>query len=575
MIPQPLLNIKDLSVRFSTPKGVIHAVRGVGLTIQRNEILALVGESGSGKTVTALSIPRLLPNNALPPEGSIVFDGAELLNLTESAIQKFRRDRISMIFQDPMNSLNPLHAIEKQIAERITLHRLLSKKETKARVAELLHTVGLPEAESRLKDYPHMFSGGQRQRIMIAMALAGDPELLIADEPTTALDVIVQAQILELLKDIQLRTRMAVLFITHDLGIVGKIADRVAVMKSGEIVETGATNDILINPKHPYTKQLVRADYTKADYRASLATSENPKLCATLPTQNAHLPIVNSAFVSVASLDFGAFGGCPLDFYANTPDVMAGENISVDFPIHGSFFRRNAGCISAVKDVSIVIHRGQTTGLVGESGSGKTTLGMALLRLEKSKGKIIFMGNAIHDLNPKAVRQLRRYMQPVFQDSCGALNPAMTVEEIIGEGLRLHYPEMQRDKRHDTVINTLCSVGLSAQILDRLPHELSGGQRQRVALARALALKPELIVLDEPTSSLDRSIQAQLVELLRNIQKTYNIAYLFISHDMKIVRALSHYVFVMRHGRIVEHGYAQQIFEDPKDAYTQTLIGAT
>jgi microcin C transport system ATP-binding protein len=361
---------------------------------------------------------------------------------------------------------------------------------------------------------------------MIAMALANDPELLIADEPTTALDVTVQAQILELVKDIQARTQMAILFITHDLDIVRRIADRVAVMKDGEIVETGAANDILKNPKHSYTKRLVEADYIK-------------------------MPAV-------------------LDL--NAPAVMTGENISVDFPVHKGFSWRTANSISAVKDVSIIIRRGQTTGVVGESGSGKTTLGMALLRLEKSKGKIHFMGNAIHDL--RDIRQMRRNMQPVFQDSYGTLNPVMTVEEIIGEGLQLHCPETRHDERRETMINTLCDVGLSGQLLDRLPHELSGGQRQRVALARALALKPELIVLDEPTSSLDRFLQIQLMELLRNIQKTYNIAYLFISHDIKAVRALSHYIIVMRYGQIVEQGAAEQILESPKDSYTRTLISA-
>jgi len=516
-----LLSIKNLSVRFSTPKGIINAVNGADLTIQRNEILALVGESGSGKTVTAMSIPRILPNNALSPEGSIEFDGVELLNLPEPAMRKIRGDRISVIFQDSMNSLNPLHIIEEQIAENIKIHRSAGKKEIKARVIELLHTVGLPEAESRLGDYPHTFSGGQRQRVMIAMALANDPELLIADEPTTALDVTVQTQILELLKDIQSRNQMSILFITHDLGIVGRIADRIAVMKDGEIVETG--KDILKNPKHFYTKHLVQSDYTNA----------------------------------------------PLDFDPSAPAIMTGENISVDFT--QGFFKKN--CISAVKDVAVVIRQGQTTGIVGESGSGKTTLAMALLRLEKSRGKVLFKGSVIDD--PKAVRKLRRVMQPVFQDSYGALNPAMTVEEIVGEGLQLHYPEMPRDERHDTIVNTLRDVGLSEQILDRLPHEMSGGQRQRVALARVLALKPELIVLDEPTSSLDRFIQMQLIKLLRDIQKKYNIAYLFISHDMKVVRALSHYIFVMRDGRIVEHGTARQIFEDPKDSYTKTLIGAT
>ena len=531
MSDTPLLNINDLSVRFSTPKGIVHAVRGIELTVQKNEILALVGESGSGKTATAMAIPQLLPNNALKPEGSIVFDGVELLNLPEAAIRKLRGNRISVIFQDPMNSLNPLHTIEEQIAETIDLYSLSNKNETntrrarRARIVELLHTVGLPEAESRMGDYPHMFSGGQRQRIMIAMALANNPELLIADEPTAALDVTIQTQIIELLKNIQLRTKMAILFITHDLDVVRKIADRAAVMKSGKIVETGAVDDILKNPKHSYTKSLVQAGYT-----------------ITLP-----------------------------DFDPYTPAIMTGENISVDFPIRKSFFMRNAGYTSAVKNVSLVMRRGQTTGIVGESGSGKTTLGMALLKLEKSRGKILFMGNIINDLNPKAIRKMRRNMQPVFQDSYGALNPAMTVEEIIGEGLRLHYPEIP--KQRDIIINTLCNAGLSAQLLDRLPHELSGGQRQRVALARALALKPELIVLDEPTSSLDRFIQVQLIALLRSIQKTYSIAYLFISHNMEVVRALSHYIFVMRGGKIVEHGPAREIFENPKDSYTQTLIG--
>jgi microcin C transport system ATP-binding protein len=526
--PKPLLKIEALSVCFYTPEAVINAVRGVGLSIYENEILALVGESGSGKTATAMSIPRLLPNNALPPEGSIIFDDVDLLALSEPAIRKLRGDRISVIFQDPMNSLNPLHTIEKQIAENIRLRRSLSKNEISARVVELLHTVGLPEAESRLNDYPHMFSGGQRQRIMIAMALANNPELLIADEPATALDAAIQTQIIELLRDIQSRTKMAILFITHDLGLVEKIADRVAVMKNGEIVETGLTYDILNNPKHFYTKQLVLSDYANT----------------------------------------------PVDFKPGAPAIMTGENISVDFPIQKSIFKKNTEHISAVRDVSVVIRQGQTTGVVGESGSGKTTLGMALLRLEKCKGRILFMGNEIHDLNPKAIRQARRYMQPVFQDSYGALNPIMTVEEIIDEGLRLHYAEMQHDMRRDITINTLHDAGLPLQILDRLPHELSGGQRQRVALARALALRPELIVLDEPTSSLDRFIQARLIELLRDIQKTYNIAYLFISHDMKAVKALSHYIYVMRQGQIVEHGSAEQIFENPKDRYTKALIKA-
>lgn len=526
---QPLLSIKGLSVRFSTPKGIIHAVRGIDLVIQRKEILGLVGASGSGKTVTAMSIPGLLPNNALPPDGFVEFNGKNLLTLSDAEMRNIRGDRISTIFQDPANSLNPLHTIGEQVAEIIMRHRPLGRKETMQRVAELFDIAGLPEAKSRLGDYPHTFSGGQRQRVMIAMALANDPELLIADEPTTALDVTIQVQILDLLKDIQSRTQMSILFITHDLGIVDRIADRVAVIKAGKIVETGATGDILRNPKHYYTKNLVLADYGKMS------------------------PI----------------------FTSDTSVVMACENLSVDFPVNKGFFKRTAGYTSAVKDVSIVIRSGQTVGIVGESGSGKTTLGMALLKLRKSKGNVYFIGSAINDLNSKYFRQMRRDIQPVFQDSSGALNPSMTVEEIICEGLQIHYPETQRDKRHDIIVTALRDVGLSMQILDRLPHELSGGQRQRVALARALALKPKLIVLDEPTSSLDRLVQAQLVELLRNLQKTHGMVYLFISHDMKIVRALSHYIYVMRQGQIVEHGPAKEIFGNPKNPYTQALINAT
>ena len=519
-----LLTIKDLSVRFSTPKGIIHAVRGIDLTIQRKEILALVGASGSGKTVTALSIPRLLPNNALPPDGSIEFAGNNLLTLPESEMLKIRGNRISMIFQDPTNSLNPLHTIGKQVAEVIMMHRPLSRKDAMARVLELFDIVGLPEAKSRLDAYPHTFSGGQRQRIMIAMALANDPELLIADEPTTSLDVTIQAQILDLLKDIQTRTQMSILFITHDLNIVGRIADRVAVIKDGKIVEAGASHDILKGSTHPYTRQLVQTGHATG------------------------LP------------DF--------DPYADI--VMSCENLTVKFPIHKGFFKKTTGYIHAVKDAVITIRQGQTTSVVGESGSGKTTLGMALLRLEKSSGRIVFMGNEIHNL--KAIRRMRQNMQIVFQDSSGALNPAMTVGEIVGEGLKVHEP--RHDKQIDLIDKALRSVGMEAQLMDRLPHELSGGQRQRVALARALVLKPKLIILDEPTSSLDRLVQMQLIELLRELQKAHGMAYLFISHDMNVVRALSHYVYVMRQGQIVEHGSAREIFNKPENPYTQSLISA-
>ena len=524
----PLLTIKDLSINFSTPKGVVHAVRGIDLEIQRKEILALVGTSGSGKTVTAMSIPRLLPSNTLPLKGSVKFDGSDLLILPESEIRKIRGSRISMIFQDPANSLNPLHPIGKQIAEIITQHRPLGRKETKERVVELFDIVGFSEAKSRLDAYPHTFSGGQMQRIMIAMALANDPDLLIADEPTTALDVTIQAQILGLLKTIQTRTGMSILFVTHDIGIVGRIADRVAVMSDGKIVETGACKDILEGSAHPYTRRLLKTD------------------CATV------LP----------------------DYNLNAPVIMDCEKLTVKFPLQKGLLKKTMGHIHAVKDASITIRQGQTVGVVGESGSGKTTLGMALLRLEKSSGRIVFMGREIQNLKRKEIRQIRQNMQIVFQDSASALNQTMTVGEIIGEGLLVHCPELQRNERINLIVTALCNVGMGVQLLDRLPHELSGGQRQRVALARALVLKPRLIILDEPTSSLDRLAQLQLVELLLDLQTAYGMAYLFISHDMKIVKALSHYIYVMRQGQIVEHGPANRILEEPGNSYTRSLTNA-
>jgi microcin C transport system ATP-binding protein len=526
MMPEPLLTVKDLSVRFSTPHGIVHAVRGVDLTIHRNEVVALLGESGCGKTVTVMSIPRLLPNNALPPGGSVNLDGDNLLELPEAAMRKIRGNRISLVFQDPANSLNPLHSVGAQVSEAIMRHRPLGKKEASARVSELFDVVGLPEA--RRDALPHTFSGGQRQRVMIAMALANSPELLIADEPTTALDVTMQAQILDLLKDIQSHTRMSVLFVTHNLGVVERIADRVAVMKDGGIVETGRTGDILDNPKHPCTRRLVQAD------------------C-----------------MDIAS-----------GFHPEEPVVCACENLSVDFPVRKGVLNRTTEHIHAVRAATVTIRQGQTTGVVGESGSGKTTLGMALLRLEKSGGRIVFMGRELQAVKPKELRRMRRDMQIVFQDSSGALNPTMTVGEIVGEGLRTHCPDLSSRERSVVVAATLCDVGLETQMLDRLPHELSGGQRQRVTLARALALRPKLVVLDEPTSSLDRPVQAQLVGLLRDIQKTYGVAYLFISHDMKVVRALSHYVYVMHQGEIVEHGPARRVFEEPKHPYTRSLVNA-
>lgn len=524
-----LLKIQDLSVSFHIPDGIVEAVKHVNLTINKGELLALVGESGSGKTVTGLSIPQLLPyQSAFHPSGSILFEGKELMGAPEPVMRSIRGDRVSMIFQEPMTSLNPLHTIEKQVGEIIHLHRELDKEKTRKRIIELLHLVGLSEAESRLGAYPHQLSGGQRQRVMIAMALANDPDLLIADEPTTALDVTIQAQILQLLRDLQARTGMAILLITHDLSIVGNIADHIAVMTHGEIVETDTVDNILHRPKHSYTKHLIEAE---------------PK-------------------------------GAPLDIDTKSPVIMETHDLKVYFPIQRGLLRRTIDYVRAVDGVSASVRRGQTIGVVGESGSGKTTLGLALLRLEKSNGRIVFLGNEIQGMNAKAIRPMRCDMQIVFQDPYGSLNPRMSVGEIIGEGLKVHQPHITYRERLETISSALVEVGLETNMQNRLPHEFSGGQRQRIALARALVLKPKLIILDEPTSSLDRSVQAQMIDLLREIQAKHQIAYMFISHDLRVVRALSHYVLVMCQGKIVEQGPTQQIFEDPEDDYTKALLRA-
>jgi microcin C transport system ATP-binding protein len=524
-----LINIKNLSVSFRTPYGIVEAVKNVDLDIYKGEFLGLVGESGSGKTVTALSIPQLLPYEiAFHPSGSILFEGKELMGVTDSEIRSIRGDRISMIFQEPMTSLNPLHNIEKQVGEVLFLHRQIDKAKARERILELLHLVGLSEAESRLKAYPHQLSGGQRQRVMIATALANDPDLLIADEPTTALDVTIQAQILTLLKEIQARAQMSVLLITHDLGIVGKIADRIAVMTNGNIVETDTADNILNRPKHEYTKHLIEAE---------------PK-------------------------------GAPLTADDGAPVIMEMQDLKVYFPIQRGILRRTVDYVRAVDGVSASVKQGQTIGVVGESGSGKTTLGLALLRLEKSRGRIVFLGKEIHEMDSKAVRPMRCDMQIVFQDPYGSLNPRMTVGDIIGEGLMVHQPNISYQERRQMISDALEEVELEAYMQDRLPHEFSGGQRQRIALARALVLKPKFIILDEPTSSLDRSIQAQMIDLLRELQAKHQLAYMFISHDLRVVRALSHYVLVMHEGKIVEQGPTEQIFENPQEAYTKALISA-
>lgn len=524
-----LLDIKNLSVSFRTPEGIVEAVKNSNLTVNRGEMLALVGESGSGKTVTGLSIPQLLPYQAaFHPSGSILFDGKELMGAPEVILRELRGDRISMIFQEPMTSLNPLHSIEKQIGEILRVHRGMSKEKARSRIIEVLHMVGFSEAESRLKAFPHQLSGGQRQRVMIAMALANEPDLLIADEPTTALDVTIQAQILGLLKDLKKRLGMSVLLITHDLSMVSKIADRVAVMTQGKIVETGDVNIIMNEPKHSYTRHLIEAE---------------PKGSPVEPDQNAAV-------------------------------VIEAKDLRVHFPVTKGILRRTVSVVKAVDGITATVRAGQTIGVVGESGSGKTTLGLAILRLTKSDGKIIFSGRDIQDTNLRALRPMRRHMQIVFQDPYGSLSPRMTVGEIITEGLKVHEPGKTGSELRKIVSETLVEVGLEEQMQDRLPHEFSGGQRQRIAIARAISLKPEFIILDEPTSALDRSVQSQIIDLLRDLQARHNIAYMFISHDLMVVRALSHYILVIRNGKIVEQGPTQQIFNNPGEDYTRALIAA-
>ena len=524
-----LLEIRDLSVSFRTTEGIVEAVKHASLAIDKGEMLALVGESGSGKTVTGLSIPQLLPyQTAFHPSGSVLFKEKELMGAPEPILRSIRGNSISMIFQEPMTSLNPLHTIEKQIGEILRLHRGVNGLEARERILEVLHLVGLSEAESRLKAYPHQLSGGQRQRVMIAMALANEPDLLIADEPTTALDVTIQAQILRLLKELQARLGMAILLITHDLTVVGKVTDRVAVMTKGEIVETGPVDSVLRAPKHTYTKHLIEAE---------------PK-------------------------------GSPVDADLNAPVVMETESLKVHFPITRGILRRTVDHVKAVDGVTAYVRKGQTIGVVGESGSGKTTLGLALLRLTRSQGKIVFLDKNIQDIDSKSLRPMRRHMQVVFQDPYGSLSPRMTVGEIIGEGLKVHEPGKTRSETREIISKALIEVGLEEYMQDRLPHEFSGGQRQRIAIARAIALKPEFIILDEPTSALDRSVQAQVIDLLRDLQARHRIAYMFISHDLKVVRALSHYVIVMCQGEIVEQGITQQIFDDPKEDYTKALMAA-
>ena len=525
----PLVEVRDLALSFDVPGGQVSALRGVSFNIYAGETMALVGESGSGKTVTALSIVQLLPYPlARHPSGSIRFRGKELCGAPERELREVRGNRIAMVFQEPMTSLNPLHTIEKQVNEVLIVHKAMSRPAARARTLDLLRVVGLPNAEQRLDAYPHQLSGGQRQRVMIAMALANEPDLLIADEPTTALDVTVQAQILKLLGELQAKFGMALLLITHDLGIVRKVADRVCVMSQGEIVEAGRVNDVYERPQHPYTQRLLAAE---------------PK----------------------GRLDRDATA---------TPLVLEAQNVKVWFPIKRGVFRRTVGHVKAVDGVSITVREGRTLGVVGESGSGKTTLGLAVLRLLRSEGSIQFDGQEIQGLRSKTLRPLRREMQIVFQDPFGSLSPRMSVAQIVEEGLRVHRLGASPAERRGLIEAALSEVGIDPASSDRYPHEFSGGQRQRIALARAMVLRPRLVVLAEPTSALDMSVQAQIVDLLRELQSRHNLAYVFISHDLKVIRALSDEVIVMKDGRVVEEGLAAQIFDQPREPYTKALMAA-
>jgi microcin C transport system ATP-binding protein len=525
----PYVDVRDLAVRFRGTGRDTDAVKGISFTIGRGETVALVGESGSGKSVTALSILQLLAYPpASHPSGSIKVDGVEMVGAPESVLNDVRGNRVSMVFQEPMTSLNPLHTIEKQISETLILHKGLMRDAARARALELLNLVGLRDAEKRLSAYPHELSGGQRQRVMIAMALANEPELLIADEPTTALDVTIQAQILALLQELQKKLGMALLLITHDLGIVRHMADRVCVMTQGEIVEQGPAKEIFDNPQHEYTQALLAAEPREQ------------------PARDPHGAKV----------------------------LMEAQDLRVWFPIKKGVFSRTVDHIKAVDGISITLREGRTLGVVGESGSGKTTLGLALLRLERSRGLIRFKDATLSEMGEKEVRPHRREMQIVFQDPYSSLSPRMTIGQIVGEGLAVHGIGADAAERDELIDTALREVSIDAAARHRFPHEFSGGQRQRIAIARALALKPDLIVLDEPTSALDMSVQAQIVDLLRELQDRHQLAYMFISHDLKVVRAMSDEVLVVKDGKAVEFGLAHQIFEDPQTPYTRALMAA-
>lgn len=525
----PLLQVRDLSVSFKTVVDVTHAVENISFDIHRGESLAIVGESGSGKSVSALSIIQLLPYpTAYHPGGSILYEGQELVGASKEVMQTYRGNRIGMIFQEPQTSLNPLHSVAKQISETLILHRGMSKADARDRSLELLEMVKIKNAKQRLDAYPHQLSGGQRQRVMIAMALANEPGLLIADEPTTALDVTIQAQVLALLMDLQQKLGMSLLLISHDLNIVRKLADRICVMRRGKFVETGTRSQIFESPKHEYTRMLLEAEPSGS-------------------------------------------GGKPA---AAAQVIVELESLRVWYPIRKGILRRTVDHFKAVEDVNITIREGETVGVVGESGSGKTSLALAMLRLISSRGSIRFFGNEIQNRTTKELRDLRKRMQIVFQDPYGSLSPRMTVAEIIAEGLRVHHHEISKAERDARVVEVLKEVELEVDTRHRYPHEFSGGQRQRIAIARAMILNPKFVVLDEPTSALDRSVQSQIIDLLRNLQQVHSLAYLFISHDLAVVRAMSSSVVVMQSGQVVEQGLTEQIYNEPREPYTRALIEA-
>ena len=526
---EPILEVRDLSVDFHVEGTQVHAVKNVCFELCAGETLAIVGESGSGKSVTALSVLQLLPCPAAShPSGSIKYRGVELLGANKATMRHARGNNISMIFQEPMTALNPLHVVETQIGEVLSLHKNMTPSQARNRILELLILVGIKDPEMRLKSYPHELSGGQRQRVMIAMALANEPDILIADEPTTALDVTIQAQILELLKELQIKLGMGMILITHNLGIVRYMADRVVVMTGGEIVERAVTGDLFHSPQHPYTIHLLNSEP----------------------------------------------GGKPIGRDDEAKTLLTAKNLRVWFPIKSGIFRRTVDYVRAVDEVSLEVREGQTVGVVGESGSGKTTLGLALLRLISSEGAVDFHGIPINTSSSKTIRPLRRQMQIVFQDPFSSLSPRMSISQIIEEGLLVHGEGGNITERRALIARTLEEVGLDPSAMDRFPHEFSGGQRQRVAIARALVLQPKFLVLDEPTSALDVSVQAQIVNLLRDIQKRHQLAYLFISHDLKVIRALANEIIILRDGKVIEQGKTEQVFTSPRTDYTKALIAA-